>query len=838
MKQNTGFWFSNGIVLCFCTTTISAQALPVPDATLPNNSNVTNQGNTNVITGGTRAGGNLFHSFQQFSIPTNGVAYFNNALDVQNIISRVTGSSISNINGAIKANGTANLFLLNPNGIIFGPNAELNIGGSFLGTTASSIKFANGTQFSAINPQSSPLLTISVPIGLGFTGNPGSIQLQGIGHNLIQPGSEYTPDVGLGSIPIGLGVQPGHTLALVGGDVTFAGGIATALSGRIEIGSVSSGQISITPNSLKGFTLGYQGIQDFRDILLSRRSLLNASGTANGNIQVLGRNIKLTDSSLIFVENQGVDSLGAIKLTASNSLEINGNTAFTPVSSGFQNFSSGLLSETFDGKGADITISAKQLVVQNSGRIYVATFGSGDSGTLNVNTSEFVQILGNSPFALAIPSGSNVSTSTAGLGHAGTVTVNTKKLLLQDGGHLVSAVFSSAAGGDVNVNASESINVAGSPTNTFISTLISSITNASGSAGRLTINTKGLTVLDGGRVDSSTFASGPAGKVTINASDFVDVNGMTNGSTDPSLIISAATSLDSNGQRLLGSRAPLTTGRAGNIDVNTGRLSVINGAKVTVENDGTGDAGKLTVNARSIFLDNKGGITASTASGEGGNISVSARDLRLQRGSSIDASALGGTKRGGNIALNTDTLETLDSSSIKANAFGGPGGNIQINTQGLFRSPDSVISASSRYGISGTVRINVPYIDFASTTDIRVTPLQVTQFSSVCSRRKGSAPPFLANAGTGGTPPDSDDLLGTNAGWGNHSASGEVTEKSRKQALRHGSNRPELVQAQGWVRRPNGIISLVAAPPGTILSPSSPCFEQSRRNTLESIENK
>jgi filamentous hemagglutinin family protein len=146
-----------------------AQAQIVPDRTLPVNSQVQTTGNTSTITGGTERGVNLYHSFREFSVPTGGVAWFNNALRIQNILTRVTGGDVSTIDGLIRANGTANLYLLNPNGIVFGPNARLNIGGSFVATTANSFRFPDGSEYGVTHlDQTPPLLTVNVTPGVQY----------------------------------------------------------------------------------------------------------------------------------------------------------------------------------------------------------------------------------------------------------------------------------------------------------------------------------------------------------------------------------------------------------------------------------------------------------------------------------------------------------------------------------------------------------------------------------------------------------------------------------------------------------------------------------------------
>jgi filamentous hemagglutinin family protein len=169
----------------------------VPDQTLPVGERSQVSGDLNSqIDGGAIRGSNLFHSFQQFSIPTGGSASFNNAPSITNIITRVTGSNLSSIDGLIRANGTANLFLINPNGILFGANARLELGGSFLASTAEGLRFANGFEFSATSPQAPPLLTISAPIGLQYGSRSGEVRSQGA---ILQ-------------------IPNGQTLALIGGN--------------------------------------------------------------------------------------------------------------------------------------------------------------------------------------------------------------------------------------------------------------------------------------------------------------------------------------------------------------------------------------------------------------------------------------------------------------------------------------------------------------------------------------------------------------------------------------------------------------------------------------------
>ncbi|MBE8965033.1 filamentous hemagglutinin N-terminal domain-containing protein [Nostocales cyanobacterium LEGE 12452] len=476
--KSLGFAVYSAIAVC----ENCAIAQIIQDGTLPTNSQVTPQGNITIIQGGTRAGNNLFHSFEQFSIPTGITADFQNPTGIQNIISRVTGKSISNIDGILQA-GTANLFLINPNGIIFGPNASLNIGGSFVASTASSLNFADGTKFSATDPLSTPLLTLTVPIGLQFGTTAAPIRNQ----------SQARPN-GVTTVfneSVGLQVLPDRTLALVGGDITLEGGNLTAPSGRIELGSVAGNSLVKLDPTNQGWVLGYENVQNFRNIQLIERNL---SGSEIGSI----------------VDGSSKDSGGSIQVQG-DSVELIGPRVR-------------LRSQTMGvGDGGDLTITARKLIIRDGTQVSTVTIGEGNGGNLTVNASESVEVIGGSFSSPDLDRPSILSTSTGAGGKAGEMTLNTGKLIIQDGAQVItdsngkfeliegSLKFLPATGeaGDLNVNA-DSILLDNQGSLTSSSEL--------GRGGNILLHLRDLLLMRReSKITTNAKGNGDGGNITINA---------------------------------------------------------------------------------------------------------------------------------------------------------------------------------------------------------------------------------------------------------------------------------------------------------------------------------
>ncbi len=786
-----------------------AVAQIIPDNTLkstersvvnlnPNNLNM------DVIEGGANRGANLFHSFQQFSVLTGRTAFFNNNSNIQNIITRVTGQSFSNIQGTIQTNGTANLFLINPNGIVFGPNATLNINGSFVASTANSVLFTDGTVFSATAPQTSPLLTVSVPIGLQLGSTPKDIVNQ----------SQASPNGAVNSsgLPVGLQVPSGKTLALIGGNITLNGGNLTATGGQVDLGSVAgTGLVTLIPTD-KGYSLGYAGIQNFGEIKLSQGAYVDASGDAGGNIFVQGGRMTLTDASQIISNTisqnggevsirasqlnldggSGISTLatgagrgGNVTVNATDSVTLSGATPDGQITSGFS------VATTANGDAGTLRIDTGKLIVQGGAQVQNVTLGSGNAGDLLVKATDSVTLTGTTPDG---QSSSSLTTQTQGTGNGGTLRVDTGKLIVRDGAQVQATTYSSGNAGALIVKATDSVELSGispiTPTNGLqpiqSSLTTQAFTGATGDAGNITITTGKLSVRDGASVRAAT-AAGTGGDLTVVATNLVELTGTSNNPLFSS-VLTTTTSSNKNGgnlnidtkQLIVQGGAQIFTntyggGNSGNLTVNAlesvevlgtaaANITILSQLGASSSPQATGDAGNITVIAPTIRLDNLGGIFTQSNSGKGGNITLQAQDLlTLRHNSTISSSAgigdpstgipqLGGS--GGNLTLHVGPLIALENSNITANAHTGSGGNIQIKTLGLFHSPDSAITASSTYGVNGVVNITTLGFDVSNVlTLIRGNLIVVSQaIASSCIGNRNRERGSFTVTGTGNLP--------------------------------------------------------------------------------------
>jgi filamentous hemagglutinin family protein len=752
--------------VCGFPTLVTAQI--VPDATLPLNSTVTPGGTTFTIEGGTEADRNLFHSFREFSVPTGGTAFFNNANTIQNIFTRVTGGSISNIDGLIRTNSTVNLFLLNPNGIIFGPNASLNIGGSFLGTTANSINFADGTSFSATNPETTPLLTISIPTSLQFGPNPGQIVNQSVAVSAFEDSGQGNKQ------PVGLEVSPGQTLGLVGGDVVLPGGFLTAPGGRIELGSVGANSlVSLTFND-SGFALGYAGVQNFQDIQLSQGAAVNASddkdasGEGGGTIQVQGRRVVLTENSGIISQTFGsqdggtvsiqaaqfiaegggyVDTTtygsgrgGNLSVTATDSIELSGTNSDGTVPSGFFAQVDVPKGQTLPatGNAGDLTIATGRLILREGAQVGSNTFSEGSGGRLTVTASQSVEVIGRSVNSQA-PSALLTQAEPGSSGNSQDLTISTRELILRDGGEISSSTIGAGNAGNILIQASEQLIIqdrAG----------VSALTVGNGRGGNISIETERLIAQNGGQILAKTQGSGQAGTLTVNARESVELTG-TGIEGFPSGLFTQSTGIETDSD----------AGNADNLTVTTRQLTVRDGAAISADTFAGGKGGSLTVNAsESIEVTGTSGIVpaevsplvradgrlpsrltaVTTGSGEAGSVTINTGLLRVRDGASVAVDGSRGTGSAGNLEVTasdirldrgTITAETRsgdfgnvnlqvsnflqmrNNSNITVTAIGDArGGNVKIDTRALIAGTNSDITANAVSSEAGRVEITAP----------------------------------------------------------------------------------------------------------------------------------
>ena len=701
------------------------------------------------IQGGTIQGSNQFHSFDRFTVGTGDTASFNGPNSISNILSRVTGLQQSVIDGTLQSTiSGANLYLLNPAGVLFGPNASLNVSGSFHVSTADFIRMEDGAEFHADLSQTSTL-SIAPPEAFGFlTGNP----------------AELTVDRSSLTVPTG------ETLSLIGGDITIAGdgtlGSASLIApeGQVTLTNLaatsdSNGIITLSDGAFinvsgnSGGTISIRGGEFVMD-----RSLLLADTRGSGEpgaIQVLVKNVTLFNGAAIGSDALGAGPGGTVSITATNTVTISGTSRDgSRPSSVFAN-SPGQNAQA--GNAGNIIVNAKNVTVADGGLIVSNTSGPGQGGTVSVVALDTVSLSGTvSNGARTFSSGvlTRARGENAQAGNAGNVLVEAGNVLLTEGARISSTTFGPGQGGTVSVTSDNMVSLSGTSLDGSVTSgmfaLAQGTSLEAGNAGDITVESREIRLAAGVEISSTTLGPGQGGTVSLRATETVTVSGA---SPDGSFVSGIFA-------RAEGGNVP--AGDGGNITVNAGSVTISDQGRISSSSSQGGTAGDILLRATdTIRLSNNGRVNTEATNADGGNITMTAGDLIHMSDSQVTSSVAGGsTTTGGNIRIEPRFL-VLDNSRILANAFEGTGGNITLIGEVVLADPLSSIDASSALGIDGKVDIQAPIQNLSGT--IAPLPQEFQQasplFAERCAAQKGGQFNSFVIGGRDGIPRLPDGLL-------------------------------------------------------------------------------
>jgi filamentous hemagglutinin family protein len=715
-----------------------------PDATLGAESTQVNPLNQLVdrIDGGAIRGTSLFHSFQNFNIGEGRGAYFSNPTGIENIIGRVIGGNPSQIFGTLGVLGNGNLFFLNPNGIIFGQNAQLDIKGSFVGSTASSLTLPDGNKFSAINPQAVPLLTINAPapIGLEFEGQKSGTTISNGGNLTV--GQDLT--LFAGNLDLQGQLHAGRNLTLQAQDtvkirdIAVAPFIATARgqllvqgNQRVDIfalnnsasGLFSSGDMVLRSGNTIGGDARYTTGGNFRVEKLNGNAgnlsspydpVILASGNvsladyqgaslhilAGGSVTLGNVEIIQADTQANTINPNNFANLATVNLSDKNGTRVNINGSNQPT----LDIRAGIDWEKLGGlpsPNPNVVDSNSWLTTPiNSAPTFPAPPLTADitvNGSININQPDGLVLLTNQFHPNPkLPGGTikvgAINTWSSILGNSGSVfvdsrgdinvtaNVNTSAYSIPDG--------TSGNAGNINLISKGKFSADNS--------IIFSETYGSGKGGDINIEAKSVSLSNGGQIAAITSSSGQGGKLTVSALDSVEIIGRTN-SADSAL-----------------STSPSGTGSGGDLIINTGRLLVKDGGLVTTVTTGTGNSGNLTVDASEsveligapaenhesgLFSGSVGDGNNNTKDGDGGNLTVTTGQLIIQGGAQLASDNLPADKRPvgsgkpGNVTI--IAKQSVEVSGISAESFPKYGSN----------KPSSIVAFTENDQDAGNIMI-------------------------------------------------------------------------------------------------------------------------------------
>ncbi len=640
---------------------------------------------------GTTAEQNLFHSFSQFGLRWGESANFQAAPEIRNIFTRVTGGVASEIDGLISVTGSdANLFLLNPAGILFGPNAQLEIGGSFLGTTAGAIAFGNQGEFSAVQPEAANLLTVS-PSALRFSAQQGSIV-----SGSVAPAGTNTFRGEL----FGLRVAEGRSLSLLGGDVTIDGGNDTdpnrilagglnAPGGRIDLGGLAeAGEVALEVVG-NGIVAEFPAEASLADVSLVNNARVDVRGNGGGDIAVYAEQFRATEGGRLNAGTEGSGNAGDIVVRAKDVL-LSGSAGGNEYSSLYNNALDGT------GNGGDIVVLGDRLQLTQGATLRSDTFSQGNSGNTTLKLTDSI--------TLSDLSSISSDVNTEATGNSGNIEIQTGQFQALSGSKISTGVYGQGNSGALTIEADDilfsGIVSCGDRCTTNTGIFSPVLSGGQRTIGDITITANTLRLIDGGSIDSFVGGIGQASKIKLEIRDLIQLDSLS------SFIDS---SFQGGGE-----------GRSGSIEIRTSQLSLNDQASISTSTNGRGDAGNIRIDAKEIRLQKRSSIRSDVfasresdflGEGNGGDIQINTGSLMLLDGSQI-SSFSSGKGNAGNIEILARDEVQLQSSHLATfvDSFKGSeairkAGDIVIQARSLTLLDSALNSSSLAQGDAGSIVI-------------------------------------------------------------------------------------------------------------------------------------
>ncbi|MFG6094106.1 filamentous hemagglutinin N-terminal domain-containing protein [Leptothoe sp. ISB3NOV94-8A] len=742
LRQNeqTSPWVLGALLMVGTTlgwyAPVRAESIVIPDNTLGAESSFVNDLDalTQIVEGGASREGNLFHSFLEFNVAEDHGVYFANPADIESILTRVTGDNSSNIFGRLGVLGEANLFLLNPNGIVFGENASLDINGSFYASTAESISLGEGV-FSATVPESSQLLTIDPEVTFFRYLTPGLGEINNSG------------DLSIGS---------GKTLTLLG-DTVLSSGALTASGGTVQVlgnlvGLIDQATVDVSGATGGGTVLVGGDYQGQAPVPAAERTFVGSE------VVIAADALDVGDGGRVIVWADGATRFGG-RISAQGGPQ-GGDGGFVEVSGlEFLDFAGEVNTQAVDGEAGQLLLDPANIVIADVAPVGFVSVGQGDGvfddflygeaedavqdshltpdtveALLDLNdlTLEATNVIVVADDVNAFSS-NNLTLRAMRIGvldarlrqsgggiiletpqvegslvlvrggvvdtivlpgvrlEGGDISITTHDLVVDGDGLISASTGGEGNSGQVKIEATGDIIVDGA--NSFIGSEV--VSGAVGNSGGISITTGNLSVLNDAAVSASTGGEGNSGQIKIEATGDIIADGAD--SFIGSQVVSGA------------------TGNSGGISITTGNLSVLNDAAVSASTGGEGNSGQVKIEATdNIVVDGAdsliGSQVASGAVGNSGGISITTGNLSVLNAASVGAST-GGEGNSGQVKIEAtgdiivDGANSFIGSQVVSGATGNSGG-ISITTGNLSVLNDAAVSASTGgEGNSGQVKI-------------------------------------------------------------------------------------------------------------------------------------